>query len=130
VIPDHPHTRLAKTVWQAVSDGDVDVLAEVCSEDLVWHATGRGLRSGSYRGQEAVFSYLASIGEDAERFDSTLEDILVGGERACVLFRVSGRRKGRQLEMNYALLFRIEGSRLAEVWSVPRDQYAVDEFWA
>ena len=130
MIPDHPHARLAKTVWQAVSDGDVDVLAEVCSEDLVWHATGRGHRSGSYRGQEAVFSYLASIGEDAERFDSTLEDILVGGERACVLFRVSGLRKGRQLEMGYTLIFRIEGSRLAEVWSVPRDQYAVDEFWA
>jgi ketosteroid isomerase-like protein len=130
VIPDHPHARLAKTVWQAVSDGNVDALAEICSEDLVWHAPGRGPRSGSYRGQEEVFSYLASIGEDAERFDSTLEDILVGGERVCVLFRVSGLRKGRRLETGYALLFRIEGSRLAEVWSVPRDQYAVDEFWA
>jgi hypothetical protein len=130
VIPDHPHALLAETVWQAVSEGDAETLSEVCTEDLVWHATGRGPRSGSYRGQEAVFAYLASIGEDAERFDSTLEDILVGGERASVLFRVSGLRKGRRLETGYILLFRIEGSRLAEVWSVARDQYAVDEFWA
>jgi ketosteroid isomerase-like protein len=130
VIPDHPHALLATVVWEAVSAGDVDALAEVCSDDLVWHASGRGPRSGSYRGQEAVFSYLASIGEDAERFDLTLEDILVGGERASVLFRVIGSRKGRRLETGYILLFRIEGSRLAEVWSVARDQYAVDEFWA
>jgi hypothetical protein len=47
-----------------------------------------------------------------------------------VLFRASGLRKGRRLEMGYTLIFRIEGSRLAEVWSVPHDQYAVDEFWA
>jgi ketosteroid isomerase-like protein len=130
VIPDHPHVRLAETVWRAVSEGDADTLSEVCTEDLAWHASGRGARSGSYRGQQAVFSFLASIGEDAEHFDMTLEDILVGDERVCVLFHVNGLRKGRRLETDYALLFRIEGSRLAEVWSVARDQYAVDEFWA
>jgi hypothetical protein len=130
VIPDHPHALLAKVVWEAVSAGDVDALAEVCSEDLVWHASGRGRRGGTHRGQEAVFAYLASIGEDVDRFDLTLEDILVGGEYVSVLFRVSGLREGRRLETGFVLLFRIEGSRLAEVWSVARDQYAVDEFWA
>jgi ketosteroid isomerase-like protein len=130
VIPDHPHARLARTVWEAVSDGDAETLSEVCTEDVTWHATGRGVRSGTYHGQAAVFAYLASIGEDAERFDSTLEDILVGGDRVSVLFHVSGLRKGRRLEMGFILIFRIEGARLAEVWSVPRDQYTVDEFWA
>ena len=130
MIPDHPHALLATVVWEAVSAGDVDALAEVCTEDLAWHASGRGPRSGSYRGQEAVFAYLASIGEDTDRFDLTLEDILVGGERASVVFRVSGLRKGRALETGYILLCRIEGSCLAEVWSVARDQYAVDAFWA
>jgi ketosteroid isomerase-like protein len=130
VILDHPHVRLAETVWRAVSEGDAETLSEVCIEDLAWHASGRGTRSGSYRGQQAVFSFLASIGEDAEHFDLTLEDILVSDERVCVLFHVNGLRKGRRPETSYALLFRIEGSRLAEVWSVARDQYAVDEFWA
>jgi hypothetical protein len=27
-------------------------------------------------------------------------------------------------------VLRIEGDRIAEVWSIPRDQFAVDEFWA
>jgi hypothetical protein len=130
VIADHPHALLAKQVWEAVSDGDVDALAEICSEDLVWHAAGHGPRSGTFRGQDAVFAYLASIGEDAERFDSTLEDILVGGERVLMLFRVDGLRKGFHLETDYFLIFRIANSRLAEVWALPWDQDAVTKFWA
>lgn len=130
MIPDHPHALLAKTAWEAVSAGDVEVLTELCADDLVWHASGRGPRSGTHRGRETVLDYLASIGEAAERFDSILENVLVDDDLVAVLFRVSGARKGRRLDTGFILLFRIESSRLAEVWSVPRDQYAVDEFWA
>jgi ketosteroid isomerase-like protein len=127
---DHPHALLAKLAWEAVSVGDSEMLAEVCSEDLVWNASGRGARSGIYRGQEAVFGFLAAVGDLAERFDSTLEDILVGNKYVSVLFRVSGRRGERKLDTGYILIYRVEDSRIAEIWAVPRDQYAVDEFWA
>jgi ketosteroid isomerase-like protein len=127
---DHPHALLAKLAWEAVSVGDSEALAEICSEDLVWNASGRGARSGIYRGQEAVFGFLAAVGDLAERFDSTLEDILVGNKYVSVLFRVSGRRGERKLDTGYILIYRIEDSRIAEIWAVPRDKYAVDEFWA
>lgn len=130
MIPDHPHALLAKLAWEAVSEGDVDTVAEVFSEDLVWHASGRGPRSGTYRGREIALGYLASIGDAADRFDSTLEHIMVGEDVVAVLFRVSGERKGRELDTGFILIFRITESRIAEVWAVPRDQYAVDEFWA
>jgi hypothetical protein len=127
---DHPHALLAKVAWEAVSIGDVDALSEVFSDELVWHASGRGPRSGSYRGRDAVLAYLASIGDAADRFDSTLEHVLVGDDLVAVLFRVSGARKGRDLDTGFILIFRIADSKIAEVWAVPRDQYAVDEFWA
>ncbi|MBW2667164.1 MAG: hypothetical protein JRE13_12810 [Deltaproteobacteria bacterium] len=47
-----------------------------------------------------------------------------------VLFHVSGLRGERKLDTDYILIFRIEESRIAEIWAVPRDQYAVDEFWS
>jgi ketosteroid isomerase-like protein len=130
VIPDHPHALLAKVAWEAVSVGDVEAVAEVFSEDLVWHASGRGPRSGRYSGRETALAYLASIGDAADRFDSTLEHVMVGKGLAAVLFRVIGARKGRELDTGFILIFRIVESRIAEVWAVPRDQYAVDEFWA
>jgi len=130
VISDHPNARLAKAAWMAVSAGDADRLSEIWPDDVVWHVAGRGPRSGIYRGLPAVFDYLASVGEDAEQFDLTLEDVLVGDRYASVLFRASGKRADRSLDTGYILLCRIEDDRIVELWTVPRDQHAVDEFWS
>jgi len=127
---DHPHAKLARTAWEAAAHGDRETLAKLCSPDMVWHASGRGPRSGEYRGMDAVLEYLAAIGEAAERFDSHFEDVLVGDSLVAVLFHVTGRRGDRVLDTDFILLFRVEGGLLDEVWAVPRDQYAVDAFWA
>lgn len=127
---DHPHAKLARSAWQAAATGDAEALARVCAPDLVWHASGRGLRSGDYRGLEATLEYLATIGDAADRFDSAFEDVLVGEELVAVLFRVQGERADRALDTGFILLCRVEDGRISEIWSVPRDQHAVDEFWA
>jgi ketosteroid isomerase-like protein len=129
-VKEHPHAKLARTAWEAAAHGDVDTLSRVCSPDLVWHASGRGTRSGDYRGQSAVFEYLAAIGDAADRFDSRLENVLVGDDLVAVLFEVSGERRDRALRTGFLLLFRVEEGRIAEIWAIPRDQHAVDEFWA
>jgi hypothetical protein len=46
-----------------------------------------------------------------------------------VLFHVTGMRRNRILDTDFILLFRIDAGQIAEVWAVPRDQHAVDEFW-
>ena len=127
---DHPHAELARMAWEAVSKGDVDALSKVASPDLVWHASGRGTRSGAYRGRDAVIEYLAAIGDAADQFDSSLEDVLVSDDLVAVLFHVLGQRHGRSLSTGFILIFRVADGRIAEVWAVPRDQHAVDEFWA
>lgn len=122
--------ELARAAWQAVSDADVDGIRRLVADDVVWHASGRGLRSGDFRGRDAILEYLAGIGDDADEFESELDDVLVGAHRTAILFRVSGRREGRLLEAGFVLLMRFEDNRIAEIWSVARDQHAVDEFWA
>jgi ketosteroid isomerase-like protein len=126
---EHPHAGLARSAWEAAAIGDTETLRRLCSPDLVWHASGRGPRSGSHRGLDEVFAYLAAIGDAAERFDSQFERILVGDDHVAVFFKVIGKRGGRSLDTGFILVFRIAGQRIAEIWAVPRDQYAVDEFW-
>jgi ketosteroid isomerase-like protein len=127
---DHPNAKLARIAWEAVSASDVASLRQVCAEDLTWHASGRGPRSGVYRGRDAVLDYLAAIGEAAERFDSRLDHVLVDDNLVAVLFHVSGKRRNRTLDTDFILIFRVESGRIAEVWAVPRDQHAVDAFWS
>jgi ketosteroid isomerase-like protein len=127
---DHPNAKLARIAWEAVSASDVASLRQVCAEELVWHASGRGPRSGEYRGRDAVLDYLATIGDAADRFDSRLDHVQVNESLVAVLFHVSGRLRSRVLDTDFILIFRIESGRIAEVWAVPRDQHAVDEFWS
>jgi ketosteroid isomerase-like protein len=129
-VRDHPHAKLARAAWEAVSSSDVAALTRLTTDGITWHASGRGSRAGHYRGRAGILEYLAGIGDDVERFDAQLEDVLVGERHTAVLFRVSGRRGERQLDAGFVLILRIEGERIAEIWSVARDQFAVDEFWA
>ena len=126
---EHPHAKLARTAWEAAAHGDSEMLARCCAEDVVWHASGRGLRSGDYSGLAETLDYLAAIGGGADDFQSSFEDVLVGDDLVAVLFHVTGRRRDRVLDTDFILLFRVEAGRIAEVWAVPRDQHAVDEFW-
>jgi ketosteroid isomerase-like protein len=129
-MDQHPWDRVARRAWDAVSQSDVDELAAILADDAVWHAAGRGSRAGDYHGRAEIFDYLAGVGEDTDRFDATIEDVLVGKRFAAILFDVEGLRKGRALSVKFVIVLRIEGDRITEVWSVPRDQLAVDEFWA
>lgn len=122
--------RIARELWNAVSNADVDRIERLSTDDLVWHTTGRGPRAGTYRGRRVVLDHLAEIGEHADRFDSELEDILTGDRFTALLYRVRAARQGRKLDTGWVLLLRIRDGRLAEAWSIPRDQHAVDEFWS
>jgi len=124
------HERFARDLWDAVSKGDVEHVERLCSIDLVWHTAGRGPRAGVVRGRDNVLDHLARIGEDAEQFESTLEDVLVGQRYTALVYHVTGFRSARRLASDWVLLLRIVDGRLEEAWSIPRDQYAVDEFWS
>jgi ketosteroid isomerase-like protein len=128
--PDPELVRLAVAAWEAAANGDRERLAELCAPDVVWHASGRGQWAGPRHGLGAMLDYLGALGEAADEFSSLLQDVLVSASRAAVLFHVSGRRRGKTLETDFILLFELADDRIQRIYSIPRDQLAVDEFWA
>lgn len=130
-LPD-PFTRvdIARRAWDAVSTADIDGLARVSTDTISWHAAGRGSRSGDFNGRREVLDYLASLGEATERFDLALEDVLAGAVLTAIVLSLKGKRQGHEIESGTILLLRFEGTRVAEVWAIPRDQFAIDEFWS
>jgi ketosteroid isomerase-like protein len=128
--PDPSLADIAIDAWEAAARGDRDTLQRLCAPDLVWHSSGRGRWSGDQEGLGAVLDYLAAIGEASDEFWSDLQDVLVSDRRAAVLFRVTGERAGKRLETDFILLFEIEAGLIRQLWSIPRDQLAVDEFWS
>jgi SnoaL-like domain len=55
-MTDHPHIELFRRTYAAFTTGDMDALAEVFAEDVVWHTPGHNPLSGDYEGRDATFN--------------------------------------------------------------------------
>ena len=59
----HSHVVLARRLWSAIAEADVQTLSEVLAEKTVWRMYGRSPVAGTYEGVEAVVGFLARVGE-------------------------------------------------------------------
>jgi ketosteroid isomerase-like protein len=129
-MPQHPNATLIRDAWRAVGRGETETLKRLCADGIQWHAAGRTPWAGDHEGLDAVLDYLGRVGEATDVFDAELRDLLVSEERAATVMQVSARRGDRRLEVQFVILYRIAGGKIAEVWSTPLDPHVTDAFWS
>ena len=130
-VPEHPHAAIARRAWDAISRGDSESLRGLLAPDLVWHATARHTPwTGGHRGPDAILDFLARVGEVADEFRARLVDVLASEERVLIVFHVQIAVGSRRTELDYLLLARVEGVRVAECWTAPLDPDAIEAFWS
>jgi 7,8-dihydro-6-hydroxymethylpterin-pyrophosphokinase len=87
--------------------------------------------AGTFHGRDRIFRFLATLPTETDgTYASQLIDVLASDERAAALYRASGRRKDRTLDLDQVLLFRVEDGLVKEVLALPSDPSAFEEFWA
>lgn len=122
---------LVRRIFEAFARKEGFALRGLFAEDAVWTVPGRGVMAGVYRGRDEIFRFLARLPKETDgTYGSELRDVLASGERAAALYRARGTRRGRTLELDQVLLFRIEGGLVAEVLALPSDPEAFEAFWA
>lgn len=122
---------LIRRVFDAFSRKEGFSLRGLFAEDAVWTVPGNGVMAGVHRGRDAIFRFLARLPKETDgTYGSQLVDVLASRDRAAALYRARGTRRGRTLELDQLLLFRIEGGLVREVLALPSDAAAFEEFWA
>ncbi len=129
-MSQHPNAALIRGVLRAVARGESETLKQLCADGIQWHATGRTPWGGDHEGIDAVLDHLGRVGEAADVFEADLADLLVSEERAATVMQISASRGDRRLEVQFVILYRIAGGKIAEAWSAPLDPRATDAFWA
>jgi uncharacterized protein len=105
-------------------------LRDVFADDAIWHVPGASVMAGTYRGRSEIFRFLARLPKLTNgTYGSRLIDVLVSEERAAALYRASGEREGRSLDIDQLLLFTIRDGLVREVLALPNDPLAFEEFW-
>ena len=122
---------LVRSVFTAFARKEGFALRGLFAEDAVWHVPGRGVMAGVYRGRDAIFRFLARLPRETDgTYSSELVDVLTSDRRAAALYRASGSRHGRRLELDQVLLFRIDNELIRDVLALPSDPEAFEAFWA
>ncbi len=121
---------LVRRIFDAFAQKQGLALRDAFAEDATWTVPGTGTMAGTFRGRSEIFAFLGRLPKETDgTYASSLIDVLASDSRAAALYRASGERKGRRLELDQVLLFRIEGGLVRDVLALPSDPAAFDRFW-
>jgi ketosteroid isomerase-like protein len=122
---------LVRHIFDAFARKQGFALRNVFAHDATWVVPGTGSMAGTFTGREEIFAFLGRLPKETDgTYASSLIDVLASDGRAAALYRASGERKGRRLELDQVLLFRIEDGLVQEVLALPSDAVTFDTFWA
>jgi ketosteroid isomerase-like protein len=125
------NTAIVRRIFEAFARKEGFALRGLFAEDAVWSVPGGGAMAGVYRGRDEIFRFLARLPKETDgTYSSELRDVLASDERAAALYLASGARRGRELELEQVLLFRIEDGLVREVLALPSDPDSFEAFWA
>ena len=126
----HPHAELAERVFGAFRR-DPRTLASLIAEDAVWKVVGRAPVAGVYDGRREIFDLFKATQTLTDgTYKAELRYVLADDERTIAVYRASGRRGERELDIDQALFIRVQDGRWQEILAVPLDPIAFDAFWA
>jgi uncharacterized protein len=130
-VPAADNEDVVRRIFDAFARKQGFALRGLFAPDAVWTVPGDGAMADVYRGREAIFRFLARLRkETGGTYSSRLLDVLSSDERAAALYRASGERHGRRLDLDQVLLFRLEDGLVREVLALPSDPAAFEDFWA
>jgi len=118
-------------VFDAFAGADVRALVEVIAEDAVWTVPGSVPVARDYEGRDEIFGLFRETRRLTDgTYRSELRWALAEGEHAVAVYRASGRRLGRELDIDQVLLITLRNGRWQEVVAVPTDPEAFESFWS
>jgi len=117
--------------YAAFAARDLETVRQCFAPDAIWHLPGRGAIAGDHRGWDAIRAdFLARVGPlSGGTLRAELIDVAVGVDYVVAVQHATADHDGRHLDVTACQLIRMEGQRIAEVWSHYSDQYAFDAFW-
>jgi steroid delta-isomerase-like uncharacterized protein len=130
-MPEHPNVEIVRRGYDAFNNRNMDALAALIAENVVWHVSGRSLLAGDYHGRETTFAYFDRLHSLTNgTYQSELHVAVGGDEHVISIDNSSARRNGRTYEENELVVFRFRDGRIVEAWQAFMSPYAHDAFFS
>ena len=127
----HANEELLRSTTDSLNKGDMDAFLAAHTPDVKFHMLGKGPLAGDHEGREGVGAVLGKMmGLLDGPPTAEIHDCLANDEHGILLVVQHLARGGQTMDAPLTLVFHFRDAMVSEVWLVPRDQYAMDAFFA
>jgi ketosteroid isomerase-like protein len=128
---EHSNVEGVRRVFAAFNGGDARALFDVIAKEAVWRVGGAATSvAGTYLGRDDIFELFRLTRRLTDgTYRSDLRWTLADEENAVAVYRETGRRDGRELDIDQALLITIRDGRWTEIVAVPTEPAVFEAFW-
>ena len=124
---EHPNAAAYRRTADAFRARDLEVLAELIDEGVVWHVPGTGPLAGEVRGRDALFRWFEKLRELSDgTFTLEEHDVLGTDEHVVALSRMGLVKDGTPITVDVISVFHYRDGRQRERWFHPADLGAWD----
>jgi len=124
----HPNEAQLRETYEAVGDGNLDVLLDALADDIVWEDSSLGPLAGRYHGKEAVGAF---FGKMFEVYRGTLRldvlDVVANDDHGVVLTCERGEAGDEAVNWRGVHIWTFREGRCAEFVAVNDGAY--NGFW-
>lgn len=123
--------ELVKALLAAFSQGDVERIRSLLTDDVVFHFPGKNGFAGDYKGKDASLGLLSRINEwTGGTIRIRLHDVLANEQHGVLMYTVTASHGGREITYRYINLYHFREDQISEVWGVPQDAPEFDAFYS
>ncbi len=125
---EHPNAVLLRRLYDAYARRDRDTICEVLAQDCRWNVPGRGPKSGTHVGQDAILELFRDLMRTSKGSAVIeLHDVLANDATAIALQTGRATINGNTSELKEVLVHTIRDGKVVEMWEYQFDLYAFDE---
>jgi ketosteroid isomerase-like protein len=125
---EHPDALAYHRTADAFRAGDMETLAELFDEDVIWHIPGTSALAGQIRGRDALWKWFGRLREVTDgTFTLEDHDVLATDEHVVALNVMSALKGGVRISVNMANVMHFRNGRQSERWFHPSDMDAWSE---
>jgi len=119
---EHPNAAAYRRTADAFRKQDLQALATLLADDVVWHVPGDHPLAGDVQGRERLLEWLA----DVVKIGFWLREHAVFGdeEHVCALSVMGAKRPDIDVETRVVSIFHFRDGRQSERWFYPEDAAA------
>jgi uncharacterized protein len=130
-VTEHPNVELTRRGYDAFAKGDLAALSGLLADDVIWHVTGAGPLSGTYRGRDEVFGFFGRLAEETGgTFRLDVHDVLANDEHTVALCWLTASRGGKSIQIPVANVSHVSDGKVTEFWAATTDPEASIDFWS